>query len=90
MVNPVTVIRQPSEATEVVINYGEEWEQRMSLACQWFALISSAILIIWYTKQTYQKQCGWEEFYVCIVESASCATSIGSEMCEQLLRSSLI
>ena len=69
MVNPVTVTRLPNEATEVVINYGEEWEQRMSYALQWFALISSALLIVWYTKQTYQRQCGWEEFYVCVVES---------------------
>eukprot|EP00210_Caulerpa_lentillifera_P007845 g7487.t1 len=68
MVREETVIRAASEATELVINYGEEWEQHMSYAGQWFALITSILLLIWYTKQTYQRQCGWEEFYVCVIE----------------------
>eukprot|EP00210_Caulerpa_lentillifera_P003400 g3244.t1 len=68
MVREETVIRAASEATELVINYGEEWEQHMSYAGQWLALTSSILLLIWYTKQTYQRQCGWEEFYVCVIE----------------------
>lgn len=67
MVNPVEVTRTDCEPA--VIRYGEKWEQHTAVALQWFALIFSLVILIWYIKQTANKKCGWEEFYVCAVES---------------------
>ncbi|GMH35170.1 hypothetical protein BSKO_03038 [Bryopsis sp. KO-2023] len=70
MVNPVLKVLQPCvDAIPVDVHYGEEWEQKTSLACQWFALITSLMILTWYTKQMFKKHCGWEEYYVCLVET---------------------
>ena len=69
MVNPRWKTLTDEDCKEVRVNFGENWEQNTAVGLNWFALILSLAFVAWYTKQTIGKKCGWEEFYVAIVES---------------------
>ena len=70
------------------INYGEKWEQKMAQYMQWFSLITSVLILLWYAKQMMKKLCGWEEFYVCLINSKqarSCPIGAGVEFSVALM-----
>ena len=51
------------------IQYGAEWEQNIAIGLTYFTIISSLILFVYYSWQTYKATCGWEEMYVVTAES---------------------
>lgn len=53
------------------LEFGAVWEQQFAIGLVWFTLISSIALWIYYTWATFKSTCGWEEFYVVNMESAT-------------------
>ena len=48
---------------------GSDVEQKAANALQWFAFALSIIILTWYAYAFWKATCGWEEVYVCTIES---------------------
>lgn len=48
---------------------GSDIEKKIANGLQWFAFALSVLMLIYYAWSTWKATCGWEEVYVCSIES---------------------